>query len=621
MCGIVGYISNNKFNDTSLLTSLAHRGPDDEGMFIDLVNNKNIFLGHKRLSILDLSSSGHQPMFSEDKSVVIIYNGEVYNFRELKYKYFADRKFKSNSDTEVILNLYLKLGEGFVSELNGDFAIAIYDKRHDLLFLYRDRLGVKPLYYFNTDNTFFFASELKPFISAGLQGNISEEQLMNYFVFKYSPQNFTLFKNIKRVAPAHYLKITISNLKMEINNYWQPNLTYDYSISFKDAESEILRLLGDSVSKRLISDVSVGTFFSGGVDSSIIAYFLKNNNKITHYTAKKSKKDLKEEGTSSDFKHALSLAKEWNLKLKQIDISASEVNIDLINLTNYFSDDLIADGSQIPSHLITKEASETSTVLLSGMGADEFFLGYGNHLLTLISSYFDKSPKLFNNIILNILNDVKQGTGYFKGYKRILKKIGKYYNFPNYKYGLYSIVGDFENSFKVLKYSNESAINIFNQYFDNDKDPFNNLQKFEIENFLVKNLHYLDRMCMANSVEGRVPFMDHRIVEFVLKLPLNYKLSNTGLQKKVLKKSFEGKLPKDILYRRKAGFGMPLRSIFKSEEKIHELLDFEFLSSFQYFDLDHIRRIIANHLNGAEDNSAIIYSLISYQSWYKIHIG
>ncbi|MBX3008342.1 MAG: asparagine synthase (glutamine-hydrolyzing) [Melioribacteraceae bacterium] len=620
MCGIIGYVSNTKYNDVKLLSTLSHRGPDDEGKYNYFENNKNVFLGHKRLSILDLSASGHQPMLSDDKNVIIVYNGEIYNFLDLRTKYLQEFKFNSNSDTEVIIKLYIKYGETFVHKLNGDFAIAIYDKRDNKLLLYRDRFGVKPLYFFKDTNTFFFASELKSFLAAELNKGITEEQLMNYFVFKYVPQNKTLFEDIYRITPGHYIRYNIYDDKAEHMCYWNPSFNTNKRINFNDAKNEVYSLLKDSVEKRLISDVPVGTFFSGGVDSSAIVYYMKDHEKIIHYSAKKNKNDLIEEGTSSDYFYASKLAKAWNLNLQQIDISTDEANIDLINLTNYYSDDLIADGSQIPSYLITKEAAKTSTVLLSGMGADEFFLGYGNHLLTLISNYFDKSPQFINDIILSTLKNVKQGRGYFKGYKRFLKKIGKYYSFPNYKYGLYSIVGDFENSYNVMNTPNQNAIKVFEEYFDNDNDPFTNMQKFELENFLVKNLHYLDRMCMANSVEGRVPFMDHRLVEFVISLPRNYKLSAMGKQKVVLKSAFEGKIPNDILYRRKAGFGMPLRSIFKKREKIAGLIDFDFLSSFHFFNTAHIKKLIDNHILGLEDNSAILYAIISFQSWYKTHL-
>lgn len=621
MCGIVGYISGRKFDDSIILESLAHRGPDDEGRFNDVVMEKNVFLGHKRLSILDLSSAGHQPMLSADGKIIIVYNGEVYNFLELKAKYLPGVKFNSNSDTEVILNLYMKFGEKFVTELNGDFAMAVLDKNENKILLYRDRLGVKPLYVYNNSSTLFFGSEIKPFLKSGLPINISEDELMNYFVFKYSPQSNTLINNISRLQPGHYLKYDIATEKSATLCYWKPSFETDHKITFDEAKEEVYRILGDAVDKRLVSDVPVGTFFSGGVDSSAIAWFLKNNNKITHYTARKNKSDLKEEGTTSDFDYAMKLARQWNLNLVNIDISSSEANNKLIGLTTFYSDDLIADGSQIPSYLITDQAAETSTVLLSGMGADEIFLGYGNHLLTLMSQYFDKTPGFINSVILNSLSGVKQGRGYFKGYKRFLKKIGKYYKYPGYRYGLYSIVGDFENSFKVMNTSNEPSINVFKSYFGDNPNPFQELQKFEIENFLVKNLHYLDRMCMANSVEGRVPFMDHRLVELAIKLPRKYKLSGLGKQKVVLKSSMEGKVPDEILYRRKAGFGMPLRSIFKNRENVLNLLDFDFLSSFGFFDIQHIKNLIDSHVTGLEDNSAILYSVISFQSWYKTHIA
>ncbi|MEO8399327.1 MAG: asparagine synthase (glutamine-hydrolyzing), partial [Ignavibacteriaceae bacterium] len=389
----MGYISNNKFDDLKLLKTLSHRGPNDEGVYEEILNDKNIFLGHKRLSILDLSLAGHQPMFSNDKDVIITYNGEVYNFLELKKKFLSGLKLKSNTDTEVILNLYLVLGEKLVNELNGDFAISILDKKENKLLLYRDRLGVKPLYYFNDSKTFFYASELKPFLAANLSKEISEEDLSNYFVFKYVPQNKTLLKNIFRVPPGNYIKVNLDDLNFQTIRFWDPDYETDYTLKFSEAKDEVGALLNAAVTKRLISDVPVGTFFSGGVDSSAIAYYLRDNENLIHYTARKNKNDLKEEGTTSDFDYAFKLAQDWKLNLQPINISADEANINLINITNYYSDDLIADGSQIPSYLITKEAAKSSTVLLSGMGADEIFLGYGNHLLTLLSQYFDKSPR------------------------------------------------------------------------------------------------------------------------------------------------------------------------------------------------------------------------------------
>jgi asparagine synthase (glutamine-hydrolysing) len=352
------------------------------------------------------------------------------------------------------------------------------------------------------------------------------------------------------------------------------------------------------------------------LDSSIISFFLKDRKDIIHYCAKKSDSDLKAEGTSSDFYYASKLSQEWQLNLQASPIGNAEANIGLIKKTLFFGDDLVADGSQIPSYLITKQASDKSKVILSGMGADELFLGYAGHMLTLVSSkYFSKMP----DFVTNSFAKINQGKGKFLAYRRYLHKLGKYNRLPNYKYALFNIVGDFENSASVFAGKKEHTIQLFNEYFDNKNDVFDNLFHFEMENFLVKNLNYTDRMSMANSVECRVPFLDHRIIELAYQLPVDYKLSSTGAFKKILKDTFKPHLPGYILTRRKAGFGMPLRSIFKNKETVYGLLDMAFFSNFKKFSVKNIEQIIENHVNGKEDNSSIIYALISFREWYKLN--
>jgi asparagine synthase (glutamine-hydrolysing) len=365
-----------------------------------------------------------------------------------------------------------------------------------------------------------------------------------------------------------------------------------------------------------MSDVPLGTFFSGGLDSSIIVYHLKDHKDIIHYAARKTIEDLKKEGSTSDYYYAEKFAREYSLNLIPIDIGNEELNIELIKKTIYYSDDLIADGSQIPSFLITLEASKRTKVLLSGMGADELFLGYAGHQLTLMASYFDNLPGFLKSILGSILGNLKAGQGLLKAYKRYLQKFGRYYNNP-LRYGFYNIVGDLENSLSVYSSPNIDPLKLFKKYFQNDNDPFDNIFDFELNNFLIKNLHYIDRMCMANSVEGRIPFLDYRLVEFAYSLPRSYKLSQTGKSKRILKDMASAYLPEYIIKRRKAGFGMPLRSILSNEEKINSLIDFEMLNEIKNFSVDSIRRIIKNHINGTEDNSALIYSIISFQLWYK----
>ncbi|MDP4266096.1 MAG: asparagine synthase (glutamine-hydrolyzing) [Bacteroidota bacterium] len=621
MCGISGYVSERIFDDTLILESQHHRGPDSSGTYHELLEgtNINVVLNHNRLSIIDLSEAGSQPMFTEDKNYAIIYNGEVYNFEQLRDKYLKNIPLKSKTDTEVILYLYRLLGINFVKELNGDFAISIFDRIKKKIILLRDRFGVKPLYYYFRNKTLVFASEIKAILATGIDFRLNDENLEKYFVFKYVPEEGTLYKDIYRLSPAHALEYDIINDELNIERYWTLNKNSEYKkLSYDDAKKKLFELLGDSVKIRLMSDVPVGTFLSGGIDSSIIAWYLRNNDKIIHYTARKSEADLKKEGTSSDFYYAELFAKQFNLKMIPVDISSQEANFDLIRKTIFYSDDLIADGSQIPSYLITKEATKISKVMLSGMGADELFFGYKNHLQIMLSQYLDKFPRFISRGIAGYLKNIKQGKGFMKSYRRHLHILGKYYGYSNLKYGFFGLVGDYKNSMSVIKSPNDICLPIFAKYFNDSEDTFDSTTRFELNNFLVKNLHYVDRMCMANSVEGRVPFLDYRLAEFAFSIPREYKLSGTGVTKRIIKDTYKEYLPQGIINRKKAGFGMPLRSIFSSKDKVYELLERDFFGSFDIFSVDNIDSLISKHISGHEDNSAIIYSLICFQEWYKM---
>lgn len=621
MCGITGYISDKKWMTSAMTRSLHHRGPDHSGGHEEEVASKQIFLGHTRLSIIDLSDQGHQPMYSEDRQVILVFNGEIYNFTSLKQQHLQNESFHSKTDTEVVLKLYLKFGISFISQLNGDFAMALFDKRIGKLYLIRDRVGVKPLYYYHQNGSLIFGSEIKSIVASGIPTEFNESQLSSYFVFKYVPKQHTLHQHIYRVTPGRYMEYDWNKDTLNEITYWNLDKKTEYTkLSYQDAKDELYRLLEDSTQIRLMADVPIGNFLSGGIDSSILAYFLKDRSDIHHYCARKSEKDLKKEGTTSDFFYAERLAKEWRLNLSEANIGSDEANLELIRKTLSYSDDLIADGSQIPSYLITQEASKTSRVILSGMGADEILLGYAGHQLTLLcSQYFDKLPAFISEALYSIGASVNQGKGRFLAYRRYIHKIGKYGNYPRYKYGILNLVGDFENSCAVYQTHQDDLMEMLNGYFPEEMDVFDALAQFEKENVLVKNLHYMDRMSMANSVECRVPFLDHRVVELAYSIPHSYKLSNTGTTKKILKDTFRHRLPEYIINRRKAGFGMPLRSIFSSKEKTFELLDREFFNQFNGFSLQNIENIIENHIQGKEDNSSIIYALISFQEWYKLN--
>lgn len=622
MCGIAGYISDQEWNKSKMLEVLHHRGPDNTGEYSTEFKNKKVFLGHKRLSILDLSPNGNQPMKSENEDIVLSYNGEIYNFQELKDKYLKGHNFRSNSDTEVILKLYEQRGIEFLELLNGDFAISILDKRQSKFFLIRDRIGVKPLYFHSSNVGLLFGSEAKSVLAAGVNSELNKECLQQYFTFKYVPENNTLFKNIYRLPAAHYLTYDFQSGEVSTHKYWEPKRNDDHAqLSYKEAQEEVYKLIEDACKLRLVADVPVGTFFSGGLDSSIIAHFLKGNKSIDHYCAGKEEKDLQKEGTTSDGFYAQKLAKEWNMNLEMISIGGKQLSKELIQQTVHFNDDIIADGSQIPSYLITQKAAQKSTVILTGMGADELFLGYAGHQLLMLDQKINSLPKGLTKPMFKAFASLNVGKGSFKAYKRYLQKFGNYNRYENERFAMYNVVGDFDSSRAIFSQESEDIIPFMASYFPEGKDAFEGLKQFEWNNFLIKNLHYTDRMSMANSVENRVPFLDHRIVEFAMNLPRKYKLSNTGKPKRILKDAFSSHLPSYVTQRRKAGFGMPLRSLLSERQHLSTLLDIDFFNNFEDFSVEGIQQSTEQHIKGVKDNSALIYALITFQEWYKMYMG
>jgi asparagine synthase (glutamine-hydrolysing) len=620
MCGIIGYCSTVKIKESDLLKEISHRGPDSQGFFSCEIADQFIGMGHTRLSILDLTENGNQPMIDDEKKVVLIFNGEIYNFKDLKNRHLKNESFHSQTDTEVLLKLYLKFGLKFINELNGDFAFSILDKRINKLFLIRDRMGVKPLYYYQSEQLFTFSSEIKPLFKAGVPKKINLQEIQNYFIFKYSPQENTLIEKVNRLKPGSILTFDIANKTITISTYWELKKEDSYKkINYLEAKNEVEKLIENSIQIRLMSDVPIGNFLSGGIDSSIIAYYLKDYSNITHYCAVKNEKDLQKEGSTSDGKYAQLLAQKWNLDLKKIPIGSNETNERNIKKTLWYSDDLIADGSQIPSYLIAQKASESSKVLLSGMGADELFFGYAGHQISYLATKIDKTPSWMKNYMYSWMKNLNQGKGKLLSYRRFLHKLGKNAPLENAKYGNLNIVGDVESALSIFSIQGNYR-SILDSYFVQNNDLFDNIMHFEFENFLQKNLHYLDRMTMANGVEARVPFLDHRLVELAYNLPLKFKISPLGKTKKILKDIYKEKLPNEIIQRRKAGFGMPLRSIFSDKNQIYKLLNLDFFDSFDGFEIDNIIKTIDLHTSGKEDQSALIYALISFQYWCETHI-
>jgi asparagine synthase (glutamine-hydrolysing) len=614
MCGIAGYISSRPdvFDMSGALGAIAHRGPDFGDWFSEQVGGSFVGFGHQRLSIIDLSSAGNQPM--HEGGVSLIYNGEVYNFQELRKTHLPHSSFCSDSDTEVILKLYLKFGIDFVKLLNGDFAMAILDRNRSQVLLIRDRLGIKPLYIYEANGILAFASEVKAFSGAGLDMHPYESEIGNFLVFKYSPGQATLFKEIRRLEPGHLMVVNLNTRVIEQTAYWKLNpASYEFKGSYQDAKYALRNQLKSAVEKRLVGDVPIANYLSGGLDSSIIAYYLRDGGH-RHYCAVKHKADTDAEGTTSDGHFARKLALEWGLNLEEIPIGLDQLTETEIGNAVWACDDSIADGSVIPAMLIAAEAAKTHRVVLSGMGADELFLGYNGHMLLRLSDYAEKIPGL-KSMLAPLMRNVAAGRGPLKAYRRYLNKWGNNLG-KDFEPGRYSVVGDVDSALSVFRGEQRYA-QVFEPYFGHNSDPWEGLLQFETDNFLVKNLNYLDRSSMAYGLESRVPYLDHELVEFAAGLPLHYKLDWKLKPKRILQEAYSDVLPTYITHRRKAGFGMPLRTLLAKPEVLDKLMPLEFYSGFNCFDMEAIMQIRKVHISGKQDQSALLYALIVFRFWWN----
>lgn len=620
MCGICGYVGIHELPLERMMQTLDHRGPDNRYGITLESRNAIVGLGHTRLKILDLNDRANQPMMVSYDRYTLIYNGEIYNYRELHQELLPDIQLNTTSDTEVLMQLLLKYGMKVLDRLNGAFAFVWYDHEEQRMWIARDRMGIKPLYYHASKEQLVFASEIKAILAAGIRSKLNEEAITDYFVFKYTPEDGTLISGVKRVPPGAYVEVDIKANTLEVVHWYDLDSAVSNlkGISYRDARNRVFELIGDATESRLLSDVPVGTFFSGGVDSSIIAWHIKHHSELKHYCASKSKADIQKEGTTPDSAYAKQLAAQWGMDLTLVPIGDAELSKDHLNTVVHYGDDLIADASQIPAYLITQRASAQSKVILTGMGADELFLGYAGHQLTRLSRYLEWMPRGVRRQVLQKMSNMNAGTGRFKAYKRYFKKLGEYGDDP-LKYGKFGVVGSFGRATEMLKRTNNNHERILARYFGAGQDVWSGIRDFERNNFLQKNLLYMDRMCMANSVENRVPFLDHRIVELAFAIDPSHKIDGRMGTKKILKDAYRKVLPKQIISRRKAGFGMPLRSIFSEPGRFGTIVDQEWLNEVGLFKPQEVQRAVDLHVNGKEDNSALLFAIAALERWMYEH--
>jgi len=589
MCGITGLITKNQVDQnvlTKMREKLSHRGPDDAGIFINDV--KNVGLAHRRLSILDLSEAGHQPMSSADKSIWITFNGEIYNYQEIK-KELAELgyTFKSNTDTEMIIYAYQEFGTQCLEKFNGMFSFAIYDSNKNQIFCARDRFGIKPFHYgFLTNGDFVFASEIKALLEhPAFKKEIDFGALGDYFKYRYIPSPRTIWKNIKKLSPGHFGLLDLSNFNLKIEKYYDlPEKALDQPDS---SVEEVEALIKDAVKKRLISDVEVGAFLSGGIDSSSISYFANQE----HKNIKSFSIGFKPEKFSElpDSK----LVAEF-LGTNHITKIIDNVDDDLGEQLSHFYDEPHADSSNIPTFLLSKMTSEHVKVALSGDGGDEIFAGYRWYRQYLLDRKIEKIKALF-------------GIG-----QAIQDNFENYYNklllnrFDNEKFKKFFT----PETYNQVKNNNE---NLFEKYLNKSFHSVRKIQYVDLSTFMVDDiLAKVDRASMAHSLEVRVPFLDHRLVEAVFKLSAD-DFPDDSYGKPVLKKIMKNKLPKSVLSKRKKGFSAPVTQ-WPFYQKANQII----LKGNAVKDGIIQKKFIQDLIDNKYENSAgMVWMTYIFEKWYQ----
>jgi len=622
MCAITGFCDFNKKLDKEILIKmrdiLHHRGPDDSGYSFYSLDKCNIGLGHRRLSILDLTSNGHQPMSFD--SLEIIYNGEVYNFKKIrneleKYGY----TFKSNSDTEVILKAYHKWGINAVHKFNGMFVITIYDKKNKKIILIRDRVGVKPLYYYYKDGLFMFASELKSFHqNLYFKKELDIDVLAPYLQYGYILEPYSIFKNTYKLKAGHYLEFDIKTNQFNIIKYWDVIDYYNkpkLNISEVEAIEETEKLLKSAFNYRMVADVDVGVFLSGGYDSSVVTAILQSNmsKKLKTFTI-----GFEEEGYN-EANYAKEVAK--HLGTNHIEYYCRQKDaLEIIPKLPDIYDEPFGDSSAIPTVLVSKLARKSVKVSLSADGGDEIFGGYDKHTLTI--NYFNKFSKMplkgLISIFLNYINPT------------YIPYLNKTYNFEARYLKIKNILKakDIIDTLKYVSqyFTNEQLKSIFvknvkrltsNFELSVNNDNISKILAIDYKTYLVDNiLVKVDRATMSVSLEGREPLLDYRIIEFVSRLPNEYKIRN-GEKKWLLKQITHKYLPKDLMDRPKKGFSVPIFKWFKDKLKEYLIyyLSEKRVKEMGILNYKEVIKLRNEYLNGKKINVQKLWFLLMFEMW------
>ena len=623
MCGINGLVYKNAENTDvqsiigKMNQKIIHRGPDEDGFFVEHLQDKTIAFAMRRLSIVDLST-GKQPIFTEDKNKVIVFNGQIYNSEELKktlvQKGFA---FHTSSPAEVVLKLYECFGLEVFKMLDGVFAFSIYDKILGKIFIARDFFGDKPLHYQHSEKGLIWASELKSVISVlDKKPEIDNTGLNLYFQLTYIPAPFTIYKGISKLESNSFIEYDVNTNALKIHEIHSEKIEKQ-QISFDEAKKNVRKLVEESVSSRSVSDVSLGAFLSGGVDSSIISLCLskQSDSKIDTFSIGFDKKSFDETDKSRLVANLIgSNHHEFVISEKDLTSHLDEI------LLNF--DEPFADSSALPSYIVASKTADYVKVALTGDGGDEVFGGYNKYLIGGINQkYTSLVPRFLHQSVLKVANALTKQKGDERGLKF---KVRKALNSIDYDHSFfYNIIKLGFTDKEMSIYLNEkdrvkNPLAYYQQRIPNPKNltDFRNVDKMiSLEGDMIVKV---DRTSMLASMECRAPFLTREIWNYTLSLPDEYLLKGNN-KKMILKKAFENEFPEQFLEKSKKGFGVPvgdwLRQGMRSE--LLSYIDDKFLEEQDIFDIQNIKKIVLNHLNSVEDNSFKIWTFYCFQKWYK----
>jgi asparagine synthase (glutamine-hydrolysing) len=628
ICGVVGQADEQLIKD--MLARMAHRGPDDEGVYIaETSTTERAGLGHRRLSIIDLSPAGHEPMPDHSNQIWLTFNGEIYNFKELRRELESrGHNFKSDTDAEVIIYAYREWGRECLSRLNGMFAFAIWDSRDESLLLARDRLGIKPLYYANTPAGFAFASEIKALLAIPeFERAVDLSALDQFMTFLWTPDPKTAFRGVEKLPPAHCL--VYRNGKAEIFEYWDIAFDEDDSISESEWAERLREQITRSVRAQMIADVPLGAFLSGGLDSSTIIALMTGiaTQQVTTYTFGFKQEDLRYDILEDDVKYARVVGREFQTDYHEEYLEPQVM--ELLPKLVYHMDEPVADPAIITSFLICRAARERLTVLLSGMGGDEVFAGYPRHAAVKIAEAYNLIPPFLSRPVVAALPGAKPGrfTALFRNTKKLARSAALPERERYLGFGTYFTEDEKREMYTGEMRESANGFDAYEQhqkYFDrvSGEDFVNQMLYVDLKTFLpCLNLTYTDKTSMAASMEVRVPLLDHELIELAARMPARLKLKGlTG--KHILKRAAEAWLPREIIHRKKAGFSAPVRAwlVRDLREMVEDLLSESNVRQRGYFDYRSVRRLIDENLSGREDNNLKIFQLLTLELWHRAFI-